>query len=171
LRADARTKTGRCFRDDERGVALVEFVLVLPLLLVTLFAMLDFGRVFNYWIDATHLANEGARFAAVNNNPNTSGTLQAYIQQQGDTDELRNGGTASVPDPLEVCIAFTGSGGNAVGQPVTVTATVTYNWLPFLSSDWSADFFGHKLPLASEVTGSSTMRLEAVGTNYLAECS
>ena len=150
-------------------MALVEFVLVLPLLLVILFAMLDFGRVFNYWIDATHLANEGARFAAVNNNPSSSGTLQAYIQQQGDTDELRNGGTASVPDPLEICITF--PNGAAVGQPVHVTANVTYNWLPFLSSDWSADFFGHKLPLASEVTGSSTMRLEAVGTNYLPVCS
>jgi Flp pilus assembly protein TadG len=169
LRADARTKTERSFRDDERGVALVEFVLVLPLLLVILFAMLDFGRVFNYWIDSTHLANEGARWAVVNNNPNTSGTLQAYIQQQGDTDELRNGGTSSVPDPLEICIAF--PNGGAVGQPVTVTATVTYNWLPFLSSDWSYEFFGHKLPLSSEVTGSSTMRLEALPTNYSAGCA
>jgi Flp pilus assembly protein TadG len=169
LRADARTKTGRCFRDNERGVALVEFVLVLPLLLIILFAMLDFGRVFNYWIDSTHLANEGARWAVVNNNPSSSGTLQAYIQQQGDTDELRNGGTSSVPDPLEICITF--PNGGAVGQPVTVTATVTYNWLPFLSSDWSNDFFGHKLPLSSDVTGSSTMRLEALPTNYSAGCS
>ena len=78
-------------------MALVEFVLVLPLLLIILFAMLDFGRVFNYWIDATHLSNEGARWAVVNKNPGASGTLQAYIQQQGDTDELRNGGTPSVP--------------------------------------------------------------------------
>jgi len=169
LRADARTKTGRCFQGDERGVALVEFVLVLPLLLVILFAMLDFGRVFNYWIDATHLSNEGARWAVVNNNPNTAGTLQAYIQQQGDTNELRNGGTSSVPDPLEICIAF--PNGAAVGQPVNVTASLTYNWLPFLSSDWSYEFFGHKLPLSSDVTGTSTMRLEALPTNYAAGCS
>ena len=40
---------------EERGVALVEFALVAPILLVLLFGMLDFGRVFNYWIDATHL--------------------------------------------------------------------------------------------------------------------
>jgi hypothetical protein len=33
------------------------------------------------------------------------------------------------------------------------------------------DFFGHKLPLASEVTGSSTMRLEALPTNYSAGCA
>ena len=166
-RAHRRTRYG-C-RSDERGVALVEFVLVLPLLLVILFAMLDFGRVFNYWIDATHLANEGARFAAVNKNPNTAGTLQAYIQQQADTDELRNGGSASVPDPLQICIDF--PNGATVGEPVHVTATATYNWLPFLSSDLSLDVFGHKLPLASAVSASSTMRLEALPTNYTAECT
>ena len=49
-----RTPHGR-----EAGVALVEFALVLPLLLVILFGMLDFGKAFNYWIDTTHLANSG----------------------------------------------------------------------------------------------------------------
>src|SRR3954470_13820041 len=114
-------------RRQEDGVALVEFALVAPLLLVILFGMLDFGRIFNYWIDATHLANEGARWAVVNKNPATSGTLQAYIQQQADSGELKNGGSASVPSPLQVCITF--PNGAAVGNPVTVTATVSYNWL------------------------------------------
>jgi len=120
------------FREEERGVALVEFALVAPLLLVLLFGMLDFGRTFNYWIDATHLANEGARWAVVNKNPASSGTLQAYIQQQADTNELRNGGSTSVPGGLEVCISFP-SGTSTVGSPVKVTASVDYNWMPFLS--------------------------------------
>ena len=141
-------------------MALVEFALVAPLLFVVLFGMLDFGRAFNYWIDSTHLANEGARWAVVNKNPG-SGTLQEYIQGQGDTNELRDGGSASVPDPLQVCINF--PTGGAVGQPVVVTASVTYHWLPFLS-----DRIGI---LATTVTGSSTMRLEAVPTNYSAGCS
>jgi Flp pilus assembly protein TadG len=46
---------------NEAGAALVEFVLVLPLLLVLLLGMLDLGKAFNYWIDETHLAHEGAR--------------------------------------------------------------------------------------------------------------
>ena len=54
---------------NEDGAALVEFVLVLPLLLLLLIGMLDLGKAFNYWIDETHLANEGARYAAVNKNP------------------------------------------------------------------------------------------------------
>jgi Flp pilus assembly protein TadG len=145
-------------------VALVEFALVAPLLLVILFAMLDFGRTFNYWIDATHLANEGARWAVVNKNPASSGTLQQYIQQQADTDELRNGGSSSVPSALQVCISFPG-GSSAVGNPVQVTASVTYNWLPFLSDQALGGL------TSTTVSSSSTMRLEAPPTNYAAGCS
>jgi len=148
-------------RDPESGVALVEFALVLPLLLILLFGMLDFGKAFNYWIDETHLANEGARWAVVNKNPG-SGSLQQYIQQQADTPELRNGGTSSVQTPLQACISFP-NGTAEVGDPVHVTASVTYNWLPFL---------GSRVGIAqTTITGSSTMRLEARPTAYGAGCS
>jgi Flp pilus assembly protein TadG len=146
---------------SEAGVSLVEFVLVLPLLLVLLLGMLDFGKAFNYWIDSTHLANEGARWAVVNKNPGT-GTLQQYIQQQADTPELRSGGTSSVPGPLEVCISFPNGTAN-VGDPVHVTASAVYNWIPFL---------GSRLGITgTTITGSSTMRLEAQPTTYGAGCS
>ncbi len=145
----------------EAGVALVEFALVLPLLLVILFGMLDFGKAFNYWIDQTHLANEGARWAVVNKNPG-GGTLQEYIQQQADTPELRNGGTSSVPGPLQICISFPNGSAN-VGDPVHVTASSTYNWLPLI---------GNRIGIAqTTISGSATMRLEAIPTNYGAGCS
>jgi Flp pilus assembly protein TadG len=150
-------------RRQEEGVALVEFALVAPLLLVILFGMLDFGRTFNYWIDATHLANEGARWAVVNKNPASSGTLQDYIQQQADTDELRNGGSSAVPSALEVCISF--PNGATVGNPVQVTASLTYNWLPFLSEQALGGL------TSTTVSSSSTMRLEAPPTAYSAGCS
>jgi hypothetical protein len=50
---------------EERGTALVELALVLPLLLVLILGMVEFGRAFTAWIDETHLANMGARLAAV----------------------------------------------------------------------------------------------------------
>jgi Flp pilus assembly protein TadG len=151
----------RSAQGPEAGAALVEFALVLPLLLVLLFGMLDFGKAFNYWIDETHLANEGARWAVVNNNPGP-GTLQEYIQQQADTPELRNGGTSSVPTPLQICIGFPNGSAN-VGDPVHVTASATYNWLPFL---------GNRIGIAqTTITGSATMRLEAIPTTYGAGCA
>ena len=74
---------------NEAGAALVEFVLVLPLLLVLLLGMLDLGKAFNYWIDETHLAHEGARFAAVNKNPGPGASLQESIKSQADSEELK----------------------------------------------------------------------------------
>jgi Flp pilus assembly protein TadG len=151
----------RSAHGPEAGVALVEFALVLPLLLVLLFGMLDFGKAFNYWIDQTHLANEGARWAAVNKNPG-GGTLQEYIQSQANTAELREGGTDSVPGAIEICISFP-NGTSQVGDPVRVTASASYNWLPFL---------GDRIGITStSISASATMRLEAVPSVYSAGCS
>jgi Flp pilus assembly protein TadG len=148
---------------SEDGVALVEFALVLPVLVLLLFGMLDFGKAFNYWIDETHLANEGARLAAVNRNPAPSGTtLQEYIRDQATTPELRDGGTPSVTSPLEVCIEF--PAGTNVGDPVKVTVETTYQWLGVITG---------QMPglSAATIRGQATMRLEAQPTNYSAGCA
>jgi Flp pilus assembly protein TadG len=142
---------------------MVEFALVLPLLLVLVFGMLEFGKAFNYWIDTTHLANEGARWAVVNHNPG-AGTLQEYVKGRANTVELRDGGTASIPagDEAEVCISFP-NGTADVGDPVLVTVTATYHWLPFI---------GDRISSADvTISGSATMRLEAPPSNYVEGCA
>jgi Flp pilus assembly protein TadG len=156
-----------CGAGEENGTAVVEFALVLPILLVLLIAMLDFGKAFNYWIDETQLSSAGARWAAVNRNPAATGTLQEYIQSQADTNELRGGGTSSVPNSVQVCITFPRGGTTAIGDPVKVEASVTYNWLPLLTSD--LPLVGHALKASNiTISDSATMRLEALPTNYSA---
>jgi Flp pilus assembly protein TadG len=146
---------------DERGTAIVELALVLPLFLFIVIGMLHFGTAFNYWINETHLANEAARFAVVNKNPGgTTATLQQYIQAQAETDELRDGGTDSVANPLEVCVEF--PDGAAVGNPVTVTVRTQYDWLPIISDRITS---AH-----TAISGSATMRMETNPTNYSAGC-
>jgi Flp pilus assembly protein TadG len=161
----ARARAFRCFRDrtsSEDGVALVEFALILPVLALMLFGMLDFGKTFNYWIDETHLANEGARWAVVNKNPASTGSLQDYIRSQATTPELADGGTASVPNPLRVCIEFPAGTAN-VGDPVRVTLTTTYRWLAVIAQRTSIT--------ETTITGAATMRLEAKPTTYEAGCA
>ena len=168
-----RCRTIRSISAGESGQALVEFALVLPVLLVVLFAMLDFGKIFNYWQDATHISAEGARYAAVNRKPNPSdpASMQLQLLGQAETPELRSGdlknGTASssVPGGAQVCISFPNGTSNA-GDPVRVTITFAYNWLAFLTSD-----IGAQLPTSQTVTSASTMRLEATPTTYTAGCS
>jgi len=147
---------------EESGAALIEFALVLPLLLVLLLGMLDFGKAYNYWIDTTHLSATGARWAAVNNNPGDGATLQESIRDEADTAELRDGGTNAIADPVQVCIDFPDDTSN-VGDPVRVTVTAGYNFL---------NFVGAKTGITNaSISNSSTMRLEQVPTDYSAGCS
>ena len=161
-----RRVLSRC-RDD-RGVALTEMALVLPLLLLLILAMVDFGKAINYWIDNTHLANEGARLAVVNSNPGGSGTtLQDYLRGQTSSAEER------YPNPVQgtqrsahsmtvnICYysgssgALISSGTPAVGDTVEVIVKYDYDWLrgfPFPGNP------------TTTIGGKAAMRLEAVPT-------
>jgi len=57
-------------RRDERGAALVEFALTLPLLLVVIAGIVDFGFLFQRYEVVTNAAREGARI----------GTLPGYTE-------------------------------------------------------------------------------------------
>jgi len=52
------------FPSRERGQAMVELALVLPILLLILMAIVDFGRIFHGHLSVTTAAREGARSAA-----------------------------------------------------------------------------------------------------------
>lgn len=153
---------------NEDGVAMVEFALVLPILLLVLLGTVSFGFALNYSIDETQLTREAARYAAVNYNPGPASTIQESIRGQADTSELLNGGTTAVPTRGQLCIAFptnpdTNTSGQ-VGDPVKATMTVTYNLLPIIGNVLPAD------ASAINITRSATMRLEAVPT-YAAGCT
>jgi Flp pilus assembly protein TadG len=149
---------------DDSGVALVEFALILPILAVMLFGMLDFGKAYNYWIDETQLAHEGARYAAVSQNPdptNYPGDFLAALRNQADTAELRDGGTTSVPNPLTVCVYL--PDGAQVGKPVTVEVRSSYKFLSFITSQVGVT--------EGPIVARSTMRLERVPTFANGDCA
>ncbi len=47
-----------------RGQSLVEFVVILPILLVMLSGLIEFGFMINYYLDVVDAARDGARFAS-----------------------------------------------------------------------------------------------------------
>jgi Flp pilus assembly protein TadG len=71
---DRQRSGGRSARD--RGAAAVEFALVLPLLLLLVFAIIDFGRALSAQITLTQAAREGARLTALGQ-PNVVSRTQA----------------------------------------------------------------------------------------------
>ena len=54
-------------RRSDRGAVAVEFALLLPVLVLLVFGIIDFGRVLNAQITVTQAAREGARLAALEN--------------------------------------------------------------------------------------------------------
>jgi Flp pilus assembly protein TadG len=128
---------------DESGVALVEFALVLPLLLLVVLGIVDFGKAFGYKNQETHLANEAARYAVVNGCTACGAqTINDFVKSEATPSELRNG--------LTLAIAFTdpAAKNHCIGMPVKVTINYTYNFFGFLNL----------VPVT--VGASSTMRLE-----------
>ena len=131
-----RTPNGvRCGHARESGQAMVEFALVLFPLLLLVAGIIQFGIALNYWLDMQRIANQGARWAAVNNWPpdcprgSTScpspNTLQQTLQRQMLTKGLQSNPTTSV----QVCYP---SGTKLTGDPVRIQIRSTFDLLPIL---------------------------------------
>lgn len=56
---------------SEKGAALVEMALILPILIVLLFGIIDFGRIFHAYLTLDHAGREAAREASVGNDETT----------------------------------------------------------------------------------------------------
>jgi Flp pilus assembly pilin Flp len=91
---------------SERGAAAVEFALVVPVLVLLVFGIIQFGRAYNLYLTATAAAREGARAAAVGGS--AAGAVGAFWPGFSTA-------VSPAPDP-------TGSG----GQYVQVTVSVPY---------------------------------------------
>ena len=102
-------------RNDERGAVAVEFALLVPLMVIFLFAIIEFGIALTHTIAYASGAREGARYAAVHCRPEATTCTDALIQ-----DRI----VASMPAGYPVTFtSFTGSPdcGASPGSIVTVT--------------------------------------------------
>lgn len=101
-----------------RGQAILEFVLVIPLLLGLLLILFDLGRVTFYYGSINNAAREGARYGIVH---------------KGEVIDTRNtaiNAAAGVPgEPLVTLRAFPVFGTDD-GDIVNVTVTVEYDFTP-----------------------------------------
>lgn len=94
----------------DRGQALVEFALVVPVFLIILLGIVEFARAWNVYEVLTDAGREGARRAVVDNPTTTEGDVITAIQEAG----TRAGITIEDGD-----ITITGFRGGR-GNPTTV---------------------------------------------------
>jgi Flp pilus assembly protein TadG len=95
----------------ERGAQLVEFALVLPLLLLVVLGILDFGLLFQRYEVLTNAAREGARVAILPDyeQDDVEARVAQYLEASGLTEEPTF--TAVTTDPIPIggtCMTLTG---------------------------------------------------------------
>jgi Flp pilus assembly protein TadG len=124
---------------------MVEFVVILPVLLLVLIAIYQFGQVFVNYMDVTSAAREGARKAAVSRSAGTCAAVDALAvsSAQSAASDLNTSN-------LTVTVTRTCTNNAYVqGGDVTVTATYPY----------SVSIMGLVVSSGS-LSSSTTMRIE-----------
>ena len=81
-------------RNNERGAALIETAITIPMILLIAVGIFEFGRAYQTWQVLTNAAREGARMAVTPSS--TVPTTTALIRQYMADGQLRNSATANV---------------------------------------------------------------------------
>lgn len=132
--------TDRTGRKDEKGQSLVEFALVVPMLLILVFGIAEFGRAWMTRNVLTGAAREAARIAVIQ--PPAGGIALATTRAN---QVLSSAG-------ITTATVTVNDDGTAFG---TVTATVVYNF-PVVVAGFIPGLNSSTLPL----TSTTTMRRE-----------
>jgi Flp pilus assembly protein TadG len=101
---------------SERGAALLEMALTLPLLLLVCVGILEFGRAYQTWQVLTNAAREGARIAVLPGT--TTADIENRVQTYLTAGQLPNAGGASVVIDKNVSISI--GTGTATASQITV---------------------------------------------------
>jgi len=123
-----------------RGQALVEFALVVPVFILLVAGMIDFGFGLYSYMTLISGAREGARLGVTNcSATNCSAAVTSKVQAS--SSGLNPSVTVACATAAGVAEACTAS---TAGDSVTVTASYTYNMIWPLA-------FGTQIPMASSV--------------------
>lgn len=138
----------RSRRRDEKGAAAVEFALVMPILMILIFGIVDFGLAINQYATASNAAREGVRAAALGTrSADVANIVKGYVG--GDTNQEVTVAVSCKTPAGGNCSSFDAmatSGGTAL-----VTVTIKRPWITPVGAA-----FANK----SIVSKTSRMRIE-----------
>jgi Flp pilus assembly protein TadG len=137
---------------SERGAELVEFALILPLLLLVLLGIMDFGLLFQRYEVITNAAREGARVAILPDyEASVDANVQARVNQYVSTSGLPGAATATVGAPQTV----------AVGTQCMTVRVVTVSYVyDYMFVGPIVGLFGGSSLTSKTLHASSAMRSE-----------
>jgi hypothetical protein len=153
--------TGVCKRifklKSDRGQALVELAFVLPLVLLLLFGIIDFGLAYNTKNSDTNLANLAARSISVMGTATTTqscgGTAETNLTLWIDCVAQADG----EPTPASVCVIDSSTSGSyAAGDALKIEVNTSFKWFGVIGA--SGGIMGSA---SSTISATATNRIEA----------
>lgn len=108
----------------ERGQSLVELAIMLPILLIILLGIIDFGRVFYAYVTITNASREGARYGSMH--PLSTDEINSRVKQEA-------AGTLTILDDDITITSDT--------DTITVTVETTFTTLFFGNLPFMGDSF------------------------------
>lgn len=122
--------------DQDRGQAIVEFALVIPLIALMVMALFDGGRAVLYYTELTNASRVGARVAMVNQSPSTAcdGAVETYKCAAAGIATSTGIDASTIPNAV-----FTDPDGNAVAPTdaackvygaCSATVSASYDFTP-----------------------------------------
>ena len=122
--------------ESERGAEVIEFAIVLPLLLLVIFGIVDFGFMFQRYVVLTNAAMEGARIASLPGyaEADTRERVFAYAADSGIPEVTGSGTPCRGTAPLcayvvDVDIPSDDPDEPWLGKEVTVTYVYNYSYI------------------------------------------
>jgi len=117
------TETTARQRRSVAGTSIVEATIVLPLLLLLVFATAEFGISFTRWNSLTNAVREGARVGVVFRSPCDSAAVSALVSAT-----VSDFADSSGIDPVNITTTVNGAC-LGTGSQLTVISTVPYNYV------------------------------------------
>jgi Flp pilus assembly protein TadG len=134
---------------SEEGAQLVEFAIVLPLLLLVVLGIAEFGFIFQRYEVVTNAAREGARIAVLPGY--TTADVTARVAAYITAGQLPSTVTNPVVAVEDTAVAVGGGLPAINAKRVTVTYTHTYMFIPNIGAWFGATYTTIPLVAVSEM--------------------
>ncbi len=149
----------RWLRKREAAQSLVEFSLMLPMFLILVFGVIDFGMGLRAYITTAQATREGARYGSIGNSGSTGGAAVSCNAGSANAIVVKVCNTMGGLDKTRATVTVSYPNGQTPGNSVRVVTSYNYKYITPVSGlikVFTGGSVGSTLPLSS----TTDMRLE-----------
>ena len=147
-------RSTRARNSGERGQSLLEFAAVVPIFLLVVMGVIDFGVGLKSWIQVTNAAREAARYGAIHC---SAGDIDGTPVSDLVVNRAIDSATGLELDSSQIDVSSNCDAGHAT-ESLTVTVHYDYKLISPLGGMMS--FLGGGIPSTIDLSSSADMRIE-----------